>query len=176
MKLHGIADVMGNPDIGIVTLLDKEEKILFPIVCDTNMKNEIHRRMVNDKNCKNKLPEVLSALLKPHLDSNVSIVIFNIKGGKYYAFIYGLTDIEAPHLLAADAVLLHIVSHIPIFITQKLLKKQAIPYVKGSPAMALPVNVLTDKMLKDALNHAVVQENYEMASRFRDELKSRGVE
>lgn len=175
MKLHGIAEVMGNPDIGIITLLDKEEKYLFPIVCAVRMKDEIHRRMVNEGNCKNRLPEVMAKLLMPHLDDNVSIIIFNIRGGRYYALLDGLNDTDAPHLLAADAVLLHIITKIPIFVTKEMLMKQAVPYVKGSPAMALPLNALTNKMLKDALDHAVSKENYEMASKFRDELKSRGV-
>ena len=41
--------------------------------------------------------------------------------------------------------------------------------------MALPVNTITDDMLKSALEKAIQEENYELASHLRDEMKRRNL-
>lgn len=173
MKFHGVADVMGNPDIGIVVLHDKDERFLLPMVCSASMKEEISLRMKGDKFCAHMLPEVVLPYFMKAYGDNISIVINELVDGNYLAVVLGLGDDAMPTIYAVDAVMMHIISKVPIYITDSLLRKQAVPYVKGSPAMALPLNVLTPKMLKDALDHAVRVEDYEMASKFRDELKSR---
>ena len=75
---------------------------------------------------------------------------------------------------ASDAILLHVISHIPLFASLQLMKRQAVPVMPGTAAMAIPYNALTDKMLEDALKKAIELERYEMASTIRDELKRRG--
>jgi protein-arginine kinase activator protein McsA len=39
--------------------------------------------------------------------------------------------------------------------------------------MSLPINVISDEMLKSALDKAIKDEDYEMASHLRDEMKRR---
>ena len=43
----------------------------------------------------------------------------------------------------------------------------------ASNAVNLPIRILTDKMLADALEKALKQEQYELASRLRDEQQAR---
>ena len=43
----------------------------------------------------------------------------------------------------------------------------------GENAYALNLNTLSVQMLEDALKHAVEEENYEVASKLRDELQRR---
>lgn len=173
MKLEGIAEIMGNPDIGIVRLVDTKEKYLLPMVCSAGMKEEIGNRMRGDKFCRHMLPEVLAPLVMNIYGDGVSVIITELVHGNYMAVLEGIDFENPPAIYAIDAILLHLVAKVPIFVTDSLLKKQAVPFIKGSPAMALPLNVLTPKMLKDALDNAVQTENYEMASKFRDELKNR---
>ena len=51
--------------------------------------------------------------------------------------------------------------------------KQSAEYHAGYVQMPVPVNVITDKMLEDSLRKAIDNENYELASNLRDELKKR---
>ena len=62
---------------------------------------------------------------------------------------------------------------IPIYIDEELMKMQSVKYVKGQNRMSLPVNALTDEMLKTSLDNAIKEENYEMAQYLSEEIKRR---
>lgn len=173
LKLLGSADIVGNAEIGIINLIDEDEKRMLPIVCDRQTKNLFHKRLTHPEKCKDMLPEVLIDIITNQLGLSYHIIISEIKGGEYFANIVSDDNYEKLPMRAPDAVLYHVISQAPIFVDATLFNTQSVPYVPGSPAMAIPYNILTDKMLIDAMNHAVETENYEMASRFRDELRSR---
>lgn len=69
---------------------------------------------------------------------------------------------------------MHVITKTPLYATMQLMKRQAVPATNGGISMALPYNALSDKMLQDAMQSAVEQEKYEMASAIRDELRKRG--
>lgn len=174
MKLLAIAEIMGNPEVGIITLVDEAEKQMIAIVCDVQMKQELHLRLSRNKVCNTMLPEILVNILKNQVGYNFEIIINDVVDGEYRAMIVNTDTAQPLSMRASDAVLLHLISKVPLYVNLQLMKRQGMPYVPGSPAMALPFNVLTDKMLKEAMDYAVEHENYEMASKFRDELKKRG--
>lgn len=174
MKLLAIAEIMGNPEVGIISLVDEAEKRMIAIVCDVQMKQELHLRLSRNKVCNTMLPEILVNILKNQVGYNFEIIINDIIDGEYKAMIVNTDTAQPLSMRASDAVLLHLISKVPLYVNAQLMKRQGMPYVPGSPAMALPFNVLTDKMLKEAMDYAVEHENYEMASKFRDELKKRG--
>ena len=55
------------------------------------------------------------------------------------------------------------------------MKKQSVRYVQDARGMSIPVNTLTDEMLRRALDKAVEDEHYELASQLRDEMKRRNL-
>ena len=61
----------------------------------------------------------------------------------------------------------------PIYATREVMQSQSAPYVKNAVRVPLPINVLSDKMIEEALEKAIQSEDYEMASSLRDELKKR---
>lgn len=174
MKILAIAEIMGNADVGVISLIDESEQRMLGIICDKLMKQELHLRLSRSKVCNTMLPEILVNVLKNQIGYQFEIIINDIIDGEYKAMLINSETRQPLSMRACDAVLLHAVSDVPLYVTAQLLKRQAMPYVPGSTAMALPVNVLTDNMLQDAMEYAVEHENYEMATRFRDELKHRG--
>ena len=54
-----------------------------------------------------------------------------------------------------------------------LFARQSTVYDRESTGVPLPVNTINDEMLQRALEKAVKNENYEMASHLRDELNRR---
>lgn len=176
VKLHllSIAEIMGNTEVGIISLVDEREKRLIAILCDRQMKQELHLRLSHNKVCNTMLPEILVNVLKNQVGYNFEIIINDIIDGEYKAMLVNTDTAQPLSMRASDAVLLHLISKVPLYATEQLVYRQGIPYVPGSPSMALPYNVLTDKMLREAMDYAAEHENYEMASKFRDELKKRG--
>ena len=74
---------------------------------------------------------------------------------------------------ASDAVLLSLVGDIPLYIESGLMLRQSVPYNENSRGVSLPVNTISDEMLQAALDKAIADENYELASHLRDEKKRR---
>ncbi|MBQ4295555.1 MAG: UvrB/UvrC motif-containing protein, partial [Prevotella sp.] len=52
--------------------------------------------------------------------------------------------------------------------------RQSVPFTEGAVGVSVPVNVISNEMLKKALDKAVDEEDYEQASQLRDELLRRG--
>jgi hypothetical protein len=74
----------------------------------------------------------------------------------------------------SDAVLLNLISHIPLYIEENLMQRQCFPFdEKTQTQLAIPINTMDVKHLKSALEKAVDDENYELASHLRDEIKRR---
>ena len=53
------------------------------------------------------------------------------------------------------------------------MQRQSVPYQRSSSGVAMPLNAISNKMLKEALDNAVANENYELASHLRDEMRRR---
>ena len=60
----------------------------------------------------------------------------------------------------------------PIYIRSQLFEQQ---YVRelGEGVVSFPINALSLELLEDVLRTAVENENYELASQIRDEIKRR---
>ena len=80
---------------------------------------------------------------------------------------------DSVRLRMSDAVLLSIISNIPLYIEDRLFERQNFPFDEHSQSIAIPINTMDLPRLKMALEHAVENENYELASQLRDEIKRR---
>ena len=56
---------------------------------------------------------------------------------------------------------------------ENLFNRQSVPCSPSKNRLAVPINTLTLEMLKKALDKAIEEENYELASMLRDELNQR---
>ena len=56
---------------------------------------------------------------------------------------------------------------------EHLFNRQSVHNMGGQNKMALPLNALSPDMLRRALKQAIEDENYELASMLRDEMKQR---
>lgn len=174
LKVHSVSEIVGNPEVGIVVLTDKEEIMQIAIVCDKAMKESLHMHISKQKVCNTMLPDVLANILLNQVGYKCELVINDIVDGVYKAMIINTETSQPLSLRASDAILMHVITRVPLYATLQLMKRQAVPATTGGIPMALPYNALSDKMLQDAMQSAVEQEKYEMASAIRDELKRRG--
>ena len=119
------------------------------------------------------LPEVLWQVISSQTDVHYEILISDIIEEQYRAILYDTESLEPVAIRASDAVLLSFISNIPLFIEEKLMKRQSVPYQRSSNGVAMPLNAISNKMLQEALDKAVEDENYELASHLRDEMRRR---
>jgi bifunctional DNase/RNase len=88
-------------------------------------------------------------------------------------FLRNVDTRDEIYMRASDAVLLSYISDVPIYIDAKLMSQQSVPYRKEAKGLSLPVNSLTDEMIVSALDKAIHNEDYELASSLRDEIQRR---
>ncbi len=119
------------------------------------------------------LPEVLWQLVRSHTDVDFEIIIDDIIDGQYRVLLYNTLTLEPIKLRASDAVLLSVIANIPIYIETSLMAHQGTAFNKNATGASLPINILDNKMIEDALAKAIKDENYELASRISEEIKRR---
>ena len=81
--------------------------------------------------------------------------------------------LQAIPVRASDGVLIAQIAGLPIYMEERLLMRQGMPFNEKDVGVSVPVNVISNDMLRRALDKAVSEEDYEKASQIRDELRRR---
>lgn len=102
------------------------------------------------------------------------VVIYKVKDGVYYSYLYWESEYKEFQVdsRTSDAVALALRFGAPIYTTEAIMESEHMREV-GDGSFSVPVNMITMPMLKEALQKAVDEENYEQASRLRDEIRRR---
>lgn len=171
----GVSEIVGTEDLGLLILVDEHQERQISVVCDKAMAVQIELRIKQMPIVDIMLPEVLCRLMNIKGNANYELLIDNLVEGQYRTYICNNETGERKMLRASDAVLLSLVGNVPLYIETKLMKRQSVLYRENSKGVSLPVNTISDEMLQTALDKAILEENYELASRLRDEkiLRSR---
>ena len=82
---------------------------------------------------------------------------------------------EMTPIRVSDGVLLAVSGNIPIYIDERLMMQQSVPYRMTSEMMSvpLPINTMSMEMIDKAIERAIKDENYEQASMLTEEKKRR---
>lgn len=101
------------------------------------------------------------------------VYIYKVDNGVYYSYLEleqdGIeTDIDSR---SSDAIALALTYGCPIYTSEQLIRSQYMR-VNGS-ALSIPINTLDVQALQEALDRSIKEENYELASQLRDEIKKR---
>lgn len=170
-----VTEIVGTDDVGLLILVDEQQQRQLTIPCDRNMLYQFSLCVQKVPITNRMLPEVLWQVIRSQTTLHFEILINDLIEGQYRAVLYNVETLEPILIRISDAMLLAYVSDIPIYIDEKLMKKQSVKYVHNAQGMSIPVNTLTDDMLKKALNKAIEDEHYELASLLRDEMKRRNL-
>lgn len=170
----GISEIVGNSQLALLILTDEEERRQISIVCDKDSATQIDLRMHQANDTSTFLPEVLWRTMKRVMSGMLEIYIADIDNGQYkVVLITSLFLLTQPVIRASDAILLSLITQATIYIEEGLFLRQSVEYRKDSPGVALPVNAISDEMLRKALDKAIIEEKYELASHLRDEINRR---
>lgn len=173
---EGVSQIVGGPELGLLVLSDLTHTRQIAIVCDKHMEYELGLRTGEKSVTERLFPEVLCSV-NPMMTSEHYEILFNsIVGGQYKALLVNKDDLTLTPIRASDAILLAHVAKLNIFMEEHLFKRQSVDSSVSQNKMALPLNALSFEMLHHALEKAIEDENYELASMLRDEMKNRAKE
>ena len=168
LRFENLQQVVGGEGMSVILLTDTDRKHALSVVCDEPMTQQLQMRVSNPKACRNMLPETLLGLLP----SNYEMLICGLFEGQYQVVL--MDDVgHSVRLRMSDAVLLSVISDIPLYIENNLMERQCFPFDEKAQSVAIPINTMDLPRLKTALEQAVENENYELASMLRDEIKRR---
>lgn len=173
MIFKGVSEIVGTEDVGLLILTDECSERQISIVCDRAMAVQIELRMKRVPITEIMLPEILCKFFKINEGEDLELLIDALVDGQYRTFLCNNSTGEKLMIRASDAVLLSLVGNIPLFIEGTLMKRQSVFYRENSKGVSLPVNTISDEMLQAAFDKAIADENYELASRLRDEKRMR---
>lgn len=105
----------------------------------------------------------------------VEVDIYSISGGVFYSHLFVEHDGNTSFIncRTSDALVLALRSNAPIYIEEDLLERNCVR-LQPDGAYSLPITTASTKVLKEAMEQAIANENYEFAARLRDEINSRG--
>ncbi len=173
---RGVSEILGSDNIGLLILTDEAKERQISIVCDKAMAVQLELRLNKVPIANIMLPEVLCKVMNIQTDLHFELVIDDLIDGQYRTVLYNTDTLEPMLIRASDAVLLSLVGNVPLYIDSTLMKRQSVRYNINSRGVSLPVNTISDEMLQSALDKAIADENYELASHLRDEKKRRNKE
>lgn len=170
---NNVSEILGNENIGIIILTDEAELQQIAIVCDKTTKEAINIRVKKLSETKDMLPEILTEMLYAKGPGKYEILIQDVDDGQYITVISDTSNGDTFRIKASQAILLSIISDIPIYITEELMRKQANVFMGKEIKISLPINAITESMLEKSLEKAIEDENYEIASKISKELNKR---
>ncbi len=177
LELSGLASTADQNDRSIVILKEKGGDRILPVMMSTRRAVSMMMR----RQIPLSLPVAATVadaynLLLHKFDVTVKRIEFTgIANGVFLCKI--VAEREGQECVvdtcqAHDALVVACTSVCPITIDSELFQAQ---YMRktGDKSFAINIDVLTRKMLEDALEHAVATENFEVATQIRDELARR---
>lgn len=173
LLFKGVTEIVGSDKLGLILLTDVHEQREVSVVCDHLMVRQFMARLEHVPITEKLLPDVLWQVVKSLSPGSMEILIDNIDQGQYHAMLCSTETFMNWTLRASDAILLSIISGMPLYMEQRLMLRQSVPYKAGAAGISLPINVISDQMLDLAMQKAISDENYELASQLRDEKQRR---
>ena len=173
LYFKSVSEILQAEDVGLLILVNEEKTRQLSVICDAAMKYQFGLRMSKADITPQLLPEVLWQVVKRNLDLRFQLIINDIIDGKYRSLLYMPDILQAIPIRISDGVLLAYLADFPIYIDEQLLMRQGVPYDDSQTRVSVPVNIISNEMLQEALERAVSEEDYQTASQHRDELRRR---
>ena len=170
LRFENLQQIVGSEELSVILLTDEARERALSVVCDAEMSRQLLIRLQGKRSVtQTMLPEALLQLLP----SSYEMMIVGVFDGQYQVMLMDTVSGESVRVRTSDAVLLTIISHVPLYIEERLMAQQSLPFDEQATGVAIPINSMDTPRLKAALKNAVDEENYELASQLRDEINRR---
>uniref|UniRef100_UPI0040291C14 hypothetical protein n=1 Tax=Alloprevotella sp. TaxID=1872471 RepID=UPI0040291C14 len=173
LKVEGLTRGRELKDAYILILREREGERIFPVLIDEEGFNMIMQAMRNkDYTCSHLMVKLASRVgMTP-----IGIRLMQPANGKTQALIdfelvNEIVSITTP---IAEAVVTALETRSSLWVQRTTFERQTrMNKNGGSQNMALPITAMSNKLISDALQAAVKEDNFELATILRDELNKR---
>lgn len=173
LKVEGLTRGRELKDAYILILREREGERIFPVLINEEGFNMIMQAMRNkDYTCSHLMVKLASRVgMTP-----IGIRLMQPANGKTQALIdfelvNEIVSITTP---IAEAVVTALETRSSLWVQRTTFERQTrMNKNGGSQNMALPITAMSDKLISDALQAAVKEDNFELATILRDELNKR---
>lgn len=171
--LHDVTTLAGSDSIRLLMLTDLSGKRQMSIFCDKATERDLMIRKLRRVDCKHRLPEVLCSLV-PNLNADhFFLQVHAIEDGVYQVQLVNRLASTMIPIRITDAVLLAQVASLHLFVDRGFFEQQSAPYDPKSKRVALPMNIMSMKELRERFARAVAEEKYEDAAHLKKEIARR---
>lgn len=174
MKVEGLMRGSDLREVYILLLKEKVGNGFYPLLVDKGdfdkLERALQKRDYSSSMLMNKLARRVGMtllgvrLMQPHNGQTQALIDFEL-----------LNEIVSIRASAADAVVASLETHSSVWIANAVFEKQNKINTQGS-RMAFPITAMSENLIKEALEAAVKNEDYELAGALKKELIGREAE
>lgn len=174
LKVHDMSSTLQPADAYALVLEEVNGHRKLPIIIGALEAQAIKIVMVGYKMPRPMTHDLLLTITKKLGAILKKVLIYKVKDGVYYSYLF--LEKEGKEFKVdcrtSDAIALALRWKCPIYTTAKIIESEQL-HEAGDSAFTVNVNMVDLKALKETLAKAVEEENYELASRLRDEIRRR---
>lgn len=170
-----LSEIVGSDGCSVVRLTDESGLSAISVICDKPMTEQLTIRSQRLPGHKQMLPEVLVGMLLADDDvTEFEMMVSDVSDGQYCVTLLNRRKQISRPIRMSDAVLLNVISRIPLYIDENLMRRQCTPYDPEIRGISIPINIIDEKRLNQELKRAIEVEDYRLASYIHEEILRRG--
>ena len=174
LKVHDMSSTLQPADAYALVLEEVNGNRKLPIIIGSLEAQAIKVVMMEYKMPRPLTHDLFLTVTKELGAALKKVLIYKVKDGVYYSyrFLEKVGEVFNIDSRTSDAIALAMRCGCPVYTTNEIMESEQLHEV-GNTAFSVNVNTVDVVMLKEALSKAIEEENYEQASRLRDEIKRR---
>ena len=170
-----IKRIEGADGAAVIVMSDPQCRRALSVVCDSAMTQQVMLREKHVPESSHMLPEVLLEMIfgDGYCASDFEMMVYDVVEGKYLVTLLNKQTLQMRTIRMSDAILLSMLSDIPLYIDEILMRRQYSDYVPNSPGISIPINTIDLDRLNLELAKAIEAEDYRLASHLHEEIQKR---
>lgn len=174
LKLHDMSSTLQPVDAYALVLEEVNGNRKLPVIIGSLEAKAIRIKMLNYKLPRPWTHDLFLSLTRELGVTLKKILIYKVEDGMYYSYLFFDNAGEEIKIdsRTSDAVALALRYKCPIYTTAQIMDEEHLREESDS-SFSVTVNMVGISVLKEALTKAIAEENYEQASRLRDEIRRR---
>lgn len=174
LKVHDMSSTLQPADAYALVLEEVNGERKLPIIIGALEAQAIKIVMTDYKTPRPFTHDLFLTVTKQLGAELKKVLIYKVKDGIYYSYLFieqGGQKLKIDSR-TSDAIALALRCKCPIYTTAQIIENEQL-HESGDSAFTVNVNVVDNDALKEALKKAIEEEDYEQASRLRDEIRRR---